>query len=84
MIRWRISSAGIIAAIFLAVVGLSEFNLLQFTFMIQLGCLVLLVSLGINFYILKVINPSKLGWSHEIADGLLIFGLVFVFFGAFF
>jgi hypothetical protein len=84
MIRWRQSSVGIMMAVFLAVVGLVEFNLLKFTFCIQLGCLVLLVSLGINLYILKVISPSKLGMSHEVADGLLITGLVLIFVGVFF
>jgi len=84
MIRWRQSSVGLITAVFLAVVGLVEFNLLRFTFIIQLGCLVLLVSLGINLYILKVISPSKLGFSHEVADGLLIVGLALIFVGAFF
>ena len=59
MIRWRQSSVGIITAVFLAVVGLVEFNLLPFTFILQLGCLVLLVSLGLNFTILKIISPSK-------------------------
>ncbi len=84
MIRWRQSSVGIITAVFLAVVGLVEFNLLPFTFILQLGCLVLLVSLGLNFTILKIISPSKLGWNPEVADGLFIVGLGMIFFGAFF
>jgi len=84
MIRWRQSAIGIATALFLAVVGLVEFNLLSFTFILQLGCLVLLVSLGVNLYILKVLSPSKLGSSHQVADGLFIVGLIMVFIGAFF
>ena len=84
MIRWRQSAIGITTAIFLAVVGLVEFNLLRFTFVLQLGCLVLLVSLGLNFTILKIISPSKLGWNPEVADGLFIVGLLMIFAGAFF
>jgi hypothetical protein len=83
MIRWRQSAVGIITAVFLAVVGLVEFNLLSLTFTVELGCLVLLVALGINLYILKVISPSKLGFSHQVADGLFIAGLLLVFMGVF-
>jgi hypothetical protein len=81
-VRWRQWSVGIVIALFLALVGLIRFNLVKFSFVIQLGCLVLLLSLGLNIYVIRI--RSKPGWSPGMADGLLIAGLVLVFIGAFF
>lgn len=84
-IHWRQYSVGIILALFIAIFSLTQFNLLPFSSVIGFGCLVLLISLGWNIYVMKLAqNRSKPGWNNEIADGLLITGLIFVFIGAFF
>lgn len=75
----------IVLAIFIAVFSLTQFNLLQWSFSLELGCAVLALSVGWNSYILlRVRSGRKLGWNGEIADGLIITGLIMVFIGAFF
>jgi|GEM_PF-3504138 len=84
-IHWRQYSIGIVLALFIALFSLTQFNLLPFSGVIGFGCGLLLISLGWNIYVLKLAqNRSKPGWNSEIADGLLITGLIFVFIGAFF
>ena len=75
----------IVLAIFIALFSLAQFDLLPFTGVIGFGCAVLSFSLGWNIYVLKLAqNRKNPGWNPEIADGLLITGLIFVFIGAFF
>lgn len=84
-IHWRPWSVAIVLAIFLAVFSLTEFNLLQWSFSIELGCAVLFVSAGWNIYVLlRARSGGKPGLNPEIADGLLLVGLILVFLGAFF
>ena len=84
-IHWRQYSVGIILAIFIALFSLTQFGLLTFTAGTGFGCGVLFLSLGWNIYVMKLAQyRSKPGWNNEIADGLLITGLIFVFIGAFF
>jgi hypothetical protein len=84
-IHWRQWTVAIVLALFIAVFSLSQFHMLQISFFIELGCLVLLVSAGWNVFLMILArNRRKPGWNGEIADGLLITGLIMVFFGAFF
>ncbi len=84
-IHWRQYSSGIILAIFIAVFALGQFHLLQVTFSILLGCSVLATSLVWNIYVMKRAHSMKGLILHpQIADGLLLAGLILVFIGGFF
>ena len=84
-IHWRPWSVAIVLAIFIAVFSLIQFHLLQWSFALELGCLVSLVSGGWNTYVILLARKGKdAGMNGEIADGLLITGLILVFWGAFF
>jgi hypothetical protein len=84
-IHWRQWSVGIVLVLFIALFSLTQFGLLAYSSVIIAGCVVLLLSLLWNIYVLKLAQSrSKPGWNSEIADGLLITGLILVFFGAFF
>ena len=84
-IHWRQYSIGIVMALFIALFSLTQFGLFQFSSTIGFGCVVLFLSLAWNIYVMKLVqNRSKPGWNHEIADGLLITGLIVVFIGGFF
>jgi hypothetical protein len=65
--------------------ALNQFNLLRFSPALVAGCAVLFLSLVWNGIFLKLAHSeSKPGWNGEIADGLLMAGMLLVFFGAFF
>lgn len=84
-IHWRQYSVGIVLALFIALFSLTQFNLLRFSFTIGMGCLVLFFSLAWDIYVMKLAQSrSKPGMHHQIADGLLITGLLLVFIGTFF
>ena len=84
-IHWRQYSVAIVLAIFIAVFALAQFQLLQVVFSILLGCSVLATSLAWNVYVIKRAHSGKdLGFHPQIADGLLITGLILVFIGGFF
>ncbi len=84
-IHWRQYSVGIVLAIFIALFSLTQFGLLPFSSALGLGCVVLFLSLAWNIYVMKLAQArSKPGPHNEIADGLLIMGLILVFIGAFF
>ena len=84
-IHWRQYSVGIVLALFIALFSLTQFGLFKFSSSIGVGCVILFLSLGWNVYVMKLAQSrSKPGWNHEIADGLLITGLILVFVGAFF
>jgi hypothetical protein len=84
-IHWRPWSVAIVLALFIAVFSLTQFNLLQWSFSIELGCAVLFTSVGWNIYVLiQAQSGKKPGWNPEIADGLLLVGLILIFLGAFF
>lgn len=84
-IHWRQYSVGIILAIFIAVFALAQFQLLQIVFSILLGCSVLATSLAWNIYVIKRAHSGKdLSLHPQIADGLLLTGLILIFVGVFF
>ena len=84
-IHWRQYSVGIILAIFIALFSLTQFGLLLFSSGTGFGCAILFLSLGWNIYVMKLAQiRSKPGRNGEIADGLLITGLIVVFLGTFF
>jgi hypothetical protein len=84
-VRWRPWSIAIVLAIFISLYALNQFGILSINETTWLGCGVLALSAGWNVYVVKLARSrSKLGWNGEIADGLLLTGLILVFFGAFF
>ena len=84
-IHWRQYSVGIVLALFIALFSLTQFGLFQFSSTIGFGCVILFLSLIWNIYVMKLAqNRSRPGFNHEIADGLLITGLIVVFIGGFF
>lgn len=84
-IHWRQWSVAIILALLIALFSLNQFNLLRLTGVILSGSVVLLLSLGWNIHAMRLAHSqSNMGWNSEIADGLLITGMILVFFGAFF
>ena len=84
-IHWRPWSACVVMVLLIALFALNQFNFLQFTTTIASGCVLLGLSLGWNLYVLLLARSrKKLGWNGEIADGLLLSGMVFVFLGVFF
>jgi hypothetical protein len=84
-IHWRPLSAGIVMVLLIALFALNQFNFLQFTSTVLTGCVFLSLSLFWNVYVLLLArSEKKLGWNGEIADGLLLAGMVFVFLGVFF
>jgi hypothetical protein len=83
--HWRQYSVGIVLALFIALFALTQFHLMQFSFSIGLGCLVLFLALVWNIYLVKLAQSrTEPGWHHQFADGLMIAGLVLVFIGTFF
>ena len=84
VIRWHQWSVGIILTLLLGLAALTKTNLIHFTFLNQLACAVLLLSLVLNLNLLKTRSRLKLPWDNEVADGLLIVGLLLVFIGTFF
>jgi hypothetical protein len=84
-IHWRHYSVGIVLALFIALFALVQFSLLRFSLSIGIGCVVLFLSLAWNIHVMKLDHSrSKPGWHCEIADGLMISGLILVFIGTFF
>jgi hypothetical protein len=84
-VHWRLWAVGIVLALLISLFALNQFNMLRFTTSLEAGCAVLLLSLIWNGIVIKLNHSgSKLGWNGEIADGLLMTGMVLVFFGAFF
>ena len=82
VIHWRQLSVAIVLALFIALFSLTQFNLLAFTFLVGAGCAVLGLSLAWNIYVMLLAGTdSKQGHHGEIADGMLITGLIFVFLG---
>jgi len=84
-IHWRQYSIGIVLALFIAIFSLVQFQLLRVTLSTGLGCVVLALSLSWDIYLMRLNHRgSDPGRQGEIADGLLITGLILVFLGAFF
>ncbi len=85
VIHWRQWSVGIILALLIALFSLNQFNFLPLTPALEAGCAVLFLALVWNGYVVKLAHSdSKPGWNTEIADGLLLTGVILVFIGAFF
>ena len=82
-IHWRQWSVGIILLLHLALIALVRFHLVLITYWIAGGSAGLILSLGLNIYLLLSSPPSKTPWGPAWADGLLIAGLVLLL-GAFF
>jgi len=84
-IHWRFWAVSIVLALLISLFALNQFNLMRFTTALEAGCVILFLSLVWNSYVLKLNHSgSKPGWNGEIADALLLTGMLFVFFGAFF
>ncbi len=84
-VRWRPWSIAIVLAIFISLYALNQFGLFSINNTTWFGCGALTLSVVWNIYVIKLARSrSKLGWNGEIADGLLLTGLIIVFFGAFF
>jgi hypothetical protein len=84
-VRWRPWSIAIVLAIFISLFALNQFGLLSVNNTTWTGCGVLALSVSWNIYVMKLAQSrSKLGWHGQMADGLLLTGLILVFFGAFF
>ncbi len=84
-VRWRPWSIAIVLAIFISLYTLNQFGLFLINNTTWIGCGVLALAVAWNIYMIKLARSrSKVGWNGEIADGLLITGLILVFFGAFF
>ena len=84
-VRWRPWSIGIVLALFISLYALNQFGLLLITNTTWIGCGVLALSMAWNIYVMKLAKScSNPGRNHEIADGLLITGLILVFIGSFF
>jgi hypothetical protein len=85
VVRWRPWSIAIVLAIFISLFALDQFGLLSINNATWTGSAVLALSAAWNIYVLKLAQTrSKLGPHGQIADGLLLTGLIIVFFGAFF
>jgi hypothetical protein len=84
-IRWRPWSVAIVLVLFISLFALAQFNYLVWTFPVKLACAVLFLSMGWNIYILVLARLGrKPGWDSTIADGLLLAGLILLFWGVFF
>ncbi len=84
-VRWRPWSIAIVLAIFISLFALGQFGLLLINTTTWLGCGVLALAVAWNIYVMKLAQSrSKLGPHGQVADGLLLTGLILVFFGAFF
>jgi len=85
IIHWRQWSVAIVLALFIALFSLTQFSLLAFSTSIGMGCFFLAFSLGWNIHVMILARShSRLGRHGEVADGLLLLGLIFIFLGAFF
>ena len=85
IIHWRQWSVAIVLALFIALFSLIQFDLMAFSTSLAIGCVFLALSMGWNIYVMVLAHSRrKLGRHAEIADGLLITGFIFIFFGAFF
>lgn len=83
--HWRLWAVGIVLALLISLFALNQFHFLGFTPTLVLGCLVLFLSLIWNGYVLKLDQAgAKPGWNGELADGLLLTGMLLVFFSVFF
>src|ERR1035438_4121066 len=84
-VRWRPWSIGIVMVLFVSLYALSRFGLLQINSVTLVGCGILALSLGWNILVMKgTPTGSESGLKGQVADGLLLTGLVLVFVGAFF
>lgn len=84
-VRWRPWSIAIVLAIFISLYALNQFSIFSINNITWLGCGVLTLSVAWNIYVIKLVQTRpKLGWHGQMADGLLLAGLMLVFFGAFF
>ena len=84
-VRWRPWSIAIVLAIFISLFALNQFGIFSINNTTWAGCGILGLSVAWNIYAIKLsqTRPS-LGWNGQMADGLLLTGLILVFFGAFF
>jgi hypothetical protein len=84
-VRWRPWSIAVVLAIFISLYALGQFNLFSPGAATWAGCGLLALSGAWNVHVLlRARSRSKPGRHPEIADGLLLAGLILVFFGAFF
>jgi hypothetical protein len=84
-VRWRPWSIAIVLAIFISLYALNQFGIFSINNTTWLGCGVLTLSVAWNIYVIKLAQSrSKLSGHGQVADGLLMTGLILVFFGAFF
>jgi hypothetical protein len=83
--HWRLWAVGIVLALLISLFALNQFHLLGFTPTLVLGCLVLFLSMIWNGYVIKLNQGgAEPGWQGGLADGLLLAGLMLVFFSVFF